>query len=249
MKVDRTGENIITNEGHEIEIVEWKGVEKCSIRFKCGLILKDLQYSGVKDGRIKYPFHRSVFGVGYFGIGVYFQKRGLEVYPAYNVWKNMIERCYSEKHKIKNLSYQNVIVCEKWHNFQNFAEWFHKNYNPETMKGWHLDKDILIKGNKVYSPDACCFVPPEINTLFISSKKSRGKLPIGVIGYKAIFRAKIKRNKKYEHIGLYNTPEEAFQAYKTAKELYIKEVADKWKDKISEKVYQAMHNYQVEITD
>ena len=110
------------------------------------------------------------------------------------------------------------------------------------MEGWHLDKDILVKGNKIYSSETCCFVPLEINTIF---KNDRQK------GYnktaKGNFIVRVNKLKYRETVGRFNTELEAFQAYKTAKEEYTKEVADKWKGKITEQVYEAMYNYQVEI--
>ena len=118
------------------------------------------------------------------------------------------------------------------------------------MEGWCLDKDILVKGNKVYSPETCCFVPNEINILFTKGNSCRGALPIGVRKRKnGKYLTQITKNSKNIHIGIFNTPEEAFQAYKVAKEDYIKKMADKWRDKISNRAYQALYNYQVEITD
>ena len=118
-------------------------------------------------------------------------------------------------------------------------------------KGWQLDKDILIKGNKIYSEDTCCFVPAEINSLFIKCDRSRGEYPIGVNYHKRDrkYVAKISRFKEDIHLGYFYTPDEAFNAYKEAKEAYIKEVANKWKDQIDLRVYEALMNYQVEITD
>ena len=42
---------------------------------------------------------------------------------------------------------------------------------------------------------------------------------------------------------------EAFNAYKKAKENYLKELANKWKGKIDPRAYEALMNYEVEITD
>ena len=161
----------------------------------------------------------------------------------------MIKRCYNKKATEKEPTYIGCAVDERWHNFQNFAEWYDENYNPETMKEWHLDKDILIKRNKIYSHETCCFVPQEINLLFVKSNNTRGKYPIGVYKENRKFITQVRINGKREIVGSFNTPEQAFQAYKTAKEQYIKEVADKWKDKIDPRVYNAMYNYKVEITD
>ena len=113
-----------------------------------------------------------------------------------------------------------------------------------------LDKDILVKGNKIYSPETCCFVPNEINVLFTKKEKDRGEYPIGVsiISNKYVARCGVG-NSKNKTIGSFKTPKEAFQAYKQYKEQYIKKVADKYKCQIPNNLYKAMYSYQVEITD
>ena len=85
--------------------------------------------------------------------------------------------------------------------------------------------------------------------IFISSKKTRGKYPIGVHKVNNRYSASISKKGKGVHLGYFATVEEAFNAYKYAKESYIKEVADKWKDQIEPRVYEAMYNWKVEITD
>lgn len=123
------------------------------------------------------------------------------------------------------------------------------NWKEYMDSSWHLDKDILIKGNKVYSPDTCCLVPQEINILFVKCNINRGDLPIGVIEINGRFSSSVSKNNKIRHLGKFNTLEEAFESYKFAKEKHIKEVADKWRDKLDPRVYEAMYNYEVEITD
>ena len=123
----------------------------------------------------------------------------------------------------------------------------------------NLDKDILKKGNKIYSPDTCVYTPQKINTLFIKSDALRGDFPIGVTrngkkGYSATCYAHSgindkMENKVGEYLGTFRTPEEAFYAYKTFKEVYIKQIAEEYKPYIPEKLYNAMYNYEVEITD
>ena len=110
-----------------------------------------------------------------------------------------------------------------------------------------MDKDILVKGNKIYSEDTCCFVPREINSLFVKRKKSRGNFALGVDYKKSVKKFRARCGNK--HLGLFNTELEAFYAYKQAKETYIKEVANKWKDQIDPRVYNALMKYEVEITD
>ena len=114
---------------------------------------------------------------------------------------------------------------------------------------FHLDKDILVKGNKIYSEDTCCFVPICINNLFTLRGLKRGELLIGVSKKGDRFCASIHKHGKQKGLGTFDTELEAFWAYKEAKEAYIKELAEKWKDQIDPRVYEALMKYQVEITD
>ncbi|HSE99794.1 MAG TPA: hypothetical protein VLA48_02770 [Nitrososphaeraceae archaeon] len=234
----RIGEKWINNEGHEVEIIEYFNAHNCTIKFSCGYIKYNVCYGNVLKGTISYPFHKSVYGVGYYGIGNY---GGIKDAKAYYVWHSMIGRCYSQKELLRYPTYSDCSVIEEWYDFQKFTKWFYENYK----KGFHLDKDILVKGNKIYSPETCCFVPHEINSLFTKTNAKRGQYPIGVSKNGSRYLAKL--NHKY--IKNCKTPEEAFEAYKIAKEVHIKELADRWKDQIDEKLYQAMYTYEVEITD
>jgi hypothetical protein len=239
---NRVGEKHITNEGYEIEIIEYFSSFNLTIQFKDKTVLKNIQYGYIVRGSIKNPNHRSVYGVGYFGVGVY---NGVKHVKIYQTWHDILKRCYSEKKQKRNPSYIGVLVAEEWHNFQVFAKWFEEN----SIDNFELDKDILCKDCKTYSPQTCCFVPQEINKIFIRSEKTRGNFPIGVHKLENGYVSRININGKRIYLGYFNTPEEAFHAYKTEKEKYIKEVADKWKYQITEQVYNALINYTVEITD
>ena len=114
-----------------------------------------------------------------------------------------------------------------------------------------VGKDVLIKGNKIYSPNTCSYIPSFINTLLLNCRSARGKYPIGVIKHRNGFMARLCKRGKLCYIGFYNTIEEAFLAHKQAKESYIKEVAQEYfnKGEIDKRVYNALMNYKVEITD
>lgn len=246
---NRVGEKYITNEGFKIEIIEYFSALNCTIKFEDGCIIKNTRYDHIKEGAIKNPNKKSVFGVGFFGHGEYRASVKYKSNRYYTTWTDMFRRCYDKKFQEKFSTYKDCTVVEEWHNFQNFAKWFEENWEY-YMDGWQLDKDVLIKGNKAYSPDACCFVSSEINNLFIKSDSKRGEYPIGVTKVKGgKYRAQIVKNNKVVYLGTFKTIEEAFQVYKTAKEQYIKEIADKYKNLIDKKVYQALINYKVEITD
>ena len=242
-------EKFITNQGYEISIIDYKGANNCTIEFndKHKTILHTIKMEHVRKGNIKNPFHPLVWGVGYLGIREYKKDYDIELKPTYKKWNRLLERGYSKTLKEKYPTYKDIVVCEDWHNFQNFAEWYEENYK----EGFQLDKDILIKGNKIYSEDTCCFVPYEINNLLSSNRKSRGDTPIGVSfhtrdnKYQAYLNTGVSR----VSLGYFISMTKAFQAYKEAKEQYIKEVANRWKDQIEPRAYEALMNYQVEITD
>ena len=114
-----------------------------------------------------------------------------------------------------------------------------------------MDKDILIKGNKIYSLETVCFVPNEINKLLINSKKTRGCVPVGLSVIKASgkIQVRVSKNGKNVFLGKFNNIEDAFAKYKTEKEKHIKLVAEKWKGVISRKVYDALISYEVTVND
>lgn len=87
----------------------------------------------------------------------------------YTIWKAMLQRCYDNRLKEKLPTYQECYVCEEWKYLSNFKKWYDEHY----VEGWHLDKDILMQGNKFYSPETCCFVPFEINVLFRRRTKTK----------------------------------------------------------------------------
>lgn len=198
----------------------------------------------IRSGHVKDDFKPKVFGKGYIGElskGTNIDKK------CYQLWRGMLSRCYEERYHLEQPTYIGCSVCDEWLNITNFKKWFDENY----VEGWQIDKDILYKGNKVYSPQTCCFVPGIINSTFTKSNSSRGDYPIGVSYRKDSnrFTSSITIENKHVKLGCYDNPEDAFFAYRQAKETRIKELANKWKDKLKPNVYEALMNYQVEITD
>lgn len=158
----------------------------------------------------------------------------------YTIWTSLLQRCYSNNRTEKHRTYKGCSVCQEWLTFSNFKSWFENPVNG-YIDGYHLDKDIIIKGNKLYSPNTCCFIPQALNDLFTKSQAIRGELPIGVTktSYNK-YVAKVTTNRTY--LGVYKTANEAFLAYKEAKEKIIKELAEKYfnEGKITERVYNAL---------
>ena len=166
---------------------------------------------------------------------------------AYRKWQSMIKRCYDINVQYKHPTYKGCFVCDDWHLYSNFKSWFEDPQNG-YQKGLQLDKDILIKGNKEYAPDKCCFVPQRINSMVCKSRK--GVLGVSTNKNGLIIATMVMQGKSY-HIGTYKTVEDAFIAYKKEKEKHIREVASECfcDGEITEIVYNALMNYEVEITD
>lgn len=247
--VSRVGEKYVTTEGFEIEIIEYISCNDCTILFNKSETRFNLRYGHVKSGKVKNYIFPQIYGVGYIGYGKYNTYSKIGNVRIYNRWLHILKRCYDDKTLKRKPTYIGCTVDERWYNFQVFAEWFEENWESHMDSSWEIDKDWLFKGNKIYSPETCCFVPKEINTIITKRGANRGDLPIGVIKKINRYQALISINGEPKNLGSFLTIQEAFNAYKFAKETQIKELAYKYKGKISKKCYQAMHLYIVEITD
>ena len=208
----------------------------------------------IKNGNVKDPYVASVYDVGISGTKYPITINGVHT-KEYLLWKNMLKRCYSDAYRNKRPTYEGCEVSENFKSYEYFYEWCHKQIGfgvDGNGNSFQLDKDLLIKGNRVYSESTCIFIPAEINSLLVKSTASRGENLIGVCWSKTnkAFVAQVGKSKgKREHLGVFKTELEAFKAYKEAKEYFIKEQANKWNGKIDERAYNALMNYQVEITD
>lgn len=212
-------------------------------------------YRHFKNGNVKNPYSPSVYGVGMIG-SKYPCSINKRATKEYVLWQNILYRCYSKEYKSKQPTYKDVICCNEWLLYENLYEWVHNqpNFNKwSNNESWAIDKDILLKGNKIYSPNFCLLVPQRINNLFTKQDCKRNGLPIGVSMHNGKFRARLNNVLlgKLETIGLYSNQEEAFMAYKKHKESLIKEVAQIEFDagNITKECYNAMMAYEVEITD
>ena len=167
----------------------------------------------------------------------------------YDLWKTMIRRSFNGEHKARNPAYQDVTCCDEWLSFASFVEWVNKEvgYSGKPV-GLELDKDLIVKGNRIYSPECCSFVPQAVNLLLTDRANHRGEFPVGVHKPKnrKKFQVLLSTGGKLKDIGSFNTPEEAFLAYKTAKESHIKAVATRHKDVLSPAVFESLMNWEIE---
>ena len=217
--------------------------------------VKRVAYHHFKNGQVRNPYEKTIYGVACIGDTSAVVKSKQFKY-SYQIWISMITRCYSDKDLTRRNTYRDCFVC-----YEYFEKWFNENYYEIEGERMCLDKDILFKNNKIYSPETCMIVPERINMLFINQQRSRGEYPIGVSkwldkrnGQKwLIVQCSINEGyeSKLEHLGHFslNEPFHAFYTYKTFKDNYIKQVADEYKDIIPKELYNALYKYEVEIND
>ena len=230
-----------TKEGYEIKIIDC-GSRKgyCTVQIEEWITEK--QYADIEKGNVKYPYHRSVYSIGYIGEGEYKVSINRKLTKVYETWRGILARCYDEKTLKKQPTYRDVTVHNDWHNFQNFAKWFYKESNYK--KGWYIDKDILSKENKIYSSETCAFIPVELNSFMANNqdlKKSTSEYT-GVYFSKRYnkFVAEIQADMKTTYLGTFsNTPfgeKRAAVAYIKKRRIEVEKIKIKYRDVLPEKV-------------
>jgi hypothetical protein len=253
---NRLGEERISNQGCLMKIVEYNKANDIVVEFQDEYRAKvRTRYEHFMDGSIKNPYCPSVLGVGMIG-EKYPSKINNKKTKEYQTWHGMLVRCFDEKFKEKCPSYKDVTCCKEWLLFENFYEWLHSQENFEKWlngEKWNVDKDILVKGNRIYMSERCCLVPCNVNNLFVKKNKNRGNLPIGVTKRNNRFFAQCSNfsGEGHEGLGYHIDSIDAFMTYKNRKEEIIKQVAQEEYEKgnITKNCYEAMMRYEVEIDD
>ena len=214
-KTERIGEININNNGkYKMKIIEYINEKNIIVQFqdKYGAIVHT-NYHAFIQGKVKNPFHPYVYNVGY--IGEYSKKiNNKKDKQIYKYWASMLKRCYDKNFLKNHPTYQECSVCKEWHNFTNFRKWYIENsYNINERIT--LDKDILIKGNKIYSPNTCLLVPVDINSLFIYLYDNKIQI------------WKSKRNKQTYYIVKYEGKRYKFETKEQALNFKIKTNSEK----------------------
>ena len=237
----KIGDIVETDKYGDILVFYTNGWKNIGVRFQRTGTERTTNSSDLRKGLVKDVMQPTMFSVGYLGKNWEDSKSKS---APYKLWKAMLQRVFDKN--TKNTSYVNVSVCSKFLNFSEFEKWVLScEYYNEY---WDLDKDLLSGSEKIYSESTCCFIPREINVAV--AKKSKGKHLKGVRPSLGKFYASCRKGGVgKEYLGTFETELEAFQAYKEAKEDYIKSLANKWKDQIDPRVYDALIRYEVEITD
>ena len=224
----------------DFKIVEYKGCYNVVIEFLETGYRKVCGVKEVKTGAVKDKLLPSVLGVGIVGDKHLTKVNGKHT-KEYGIWRGIFKRCYDEKFHKNNITY---IECEVVGDFVYYDRFFDRCQNQVGfgVEGFEIDKDLLIKGNKYYSDYFCVFLPKEINTALTKRGNDRGDCAIGVSYRKreGLFYVRVGKGEfGRATVGRYKTELEAFSAYKKAKENQLRYLANKWKDRIDERAYNA----------
>lgn len=186
-----------------------------------------------------------ILGVATNSRGKYKSRVDGKMTKPYGTWRNMLLRAYYPKYHAINPTYIGCSVSGEWLEYQTFAEWF--DSHDYSNRGYHLDKDLLIPGNKIYAPSTVCFIPTQLNSLLNDQANSRGKFLQEVCLNRRDnnFLAQINIDGKQKHLGYFETEIEAYHVYKKAKESNVKRTANHWQDDIAANVYDALMTWEL----
>ena len=250
----RLFESLKNKYGSTMTIIGYDTVKNLTIKFDTVLATGEFvtyikfnqTYQKFKNRELKSPYDCTCNGIGYLGVGPYSKVTHKKYYSH---WTNMMTRCYNPNSLETRPKYNGCSVHPYFHNFQNFCYWCDQNYYEVGGEMMCLDKDILYYRNKVYGPTTCIFVPQTINKLFTFNQTSNNnmKLPVGVHMDTAtnLYIVKCNIKKQCVRVGSYRDPMEAFRAYKEVKEKEIKRVAEEYKGRIPDLLYDRLINYEI----
>lgn len=239
----KVGDVFPTNKAGDCEVIRYVNRNEVLVCFYNTGQEKWCRAHNLKNGEVRDTLAPTVLGVGTVG-GLPVRDEG-RLLPYYKSWYHMLSRCYDEGMQEKNQTYKGCTVTKDWLYLPNFKKWHDQYYR----KGFDLDKDILVRGNKVYSPYTCEYIPQELNKLLVFNDKSRGNCTVGVcfIELTGKYLAHVCRGTGSRYIGSYHTEEEAFLSYKQEKELFIKEQAHHYLNKgdITQRMFDALIKFEI----
>lgn len=229
----KIGEERYNNAGEKMIIINYKSVTDIDIVFpKYNEIVKNVQYTHFKRGEVKSVYTQNVYNKGFLG------RREPPIQYVWSIWSGILERCFTDRYP----NYNGCKVCDEWLNYCNFEKWYLQNEYP-CLEKLHIDKDVLSKDSKIYSPSTCLLIPRSINC-YISTRTCRKKdgLPTGVYVSKT-GKVRVIKNFDGRVEKRFNTIEEGEQWYINCKNEHYQKLLSKYKDIIPTKTFNILKKY------
>lgn len=231
----KVGQIYTSNKYGKFKIIRYVNTREVYIRFLLTKYECCTISNYILSGKVKDPYYPIRYEVGFVGEGKYNFREYKELYSR---WADILRRCYTDR----NPSYKGCSVAKDWHNFQNFCRDM-CNYPNYNKKGFHLDKDLTVFGNKVYSKETCYPIPNRVNLVFgIKSKSSKTGVIKTPWGFSALWR---DENSKLIAKGGFKTKDAAFNYFLTMKLKVIHRVAVENKEYLSCKIFKNLSNLTV----
>lgn len=167
----KIGDTFTTNNYGTCTVIAYTNSKNILVKFDATGYEFNTAAHNLKSGMVKDLLAPKHYGIGFIGEGDYTADG-----PAYTAWADMLKRCYSPKYHAKQPTYRECSVAVEWHNFQNFATWYYINVPKQKVA---LDKDALVKGNRVYSPTTCKFLTHQENSEISIAKQWEFRTPTG----------------------------------------------------------------------
>lgn len=237
------GQTFATHKSGDCKIIHITHRKDIQVEFSDGFIAK-CTLQNLLAGSVSNPYYPSVYNFGFIGEGEFKAKVNGKIFPYYDAWRGCIRRVYDFKFHQKRPMYIGCSVNPVWKNYQNFCIW---SEDQVFEVGFKLDKDLMVYGNKEYGPETCVYLPNELNCIISDRWDTARGLPKGVsrtgnpkAKNKPYVASLQRKGRPNLNLGYFGTPEDASIVYKNTKEGYVKERAAHWKDRISERAFDAL---------
>jgi hypothetical protein len=240
----KVGDSFKNNKGDVFIVKEYIKASKIVVEFQEPVKHCVISSMGnIKRGNVGNKHTPTVCNIGIVGDCILPVKS-----KAYTSWVGMLKRVYNVNPNIIAPTYEDCIVSEDWFHLENYNNWFTKQY---VQDNWELDKDLLVKNNKVYSSETCIFLPREINAFMTDRVNHRGEWPVGVTYHARLnkWQATCNFDSKSNYLGVFTDPTQAFLVYKEYKEGCAKVLAKRWEGLIDKRGVEALLNFTVSIDD
>ena len=233
----------------EYVVLEYENSKHIKIKFKNTQSIRVVTAADIRGGRVLDYEMPTLFGVGILGDVEGLERLCVKTNKVYSLWTNMLKRCYYKPTKNIYPTYEDCLVSDEFLKYKTFRLWCY-NQTGFGEDYFELDKDILsITDQKTYSPENCCFIPKEINVCIRTFFKSSEKVGVTYHKRDKVYQANCSIGGKNKHLGSFKSEHEAFNVYKQAKETYVKHLANKWKDRIDPRVFDALMCWEVALHD